>query len=292
MTLSSKKVFLACGIWIAAIAAVAAESDSTNPKAKLNVVSGPGKAKLLNIAEINVPAGYVFFDGESTRQLLKSKGEPTSGSELGLMVSTNDDFSVFFDFSDVGYVKDDDKDKLNPDKLLASIKRGNDRANEERVKGGNPALEIVGWEIPPRYDSATHNLEWAIRCSVSGRPLLNYNTRLLGRKGVMEVVLVVQPDRLQSTLPNYRNLLAGYSFSTGQTYAEYRAGDKVAKYGLAGLILAGATVGAAKLGLFTALLVFFKKAYKLVVLAVVALIASFKKLLARLFGGKKEPGPS
>ena len=56
---------------------------------------------------------------------------------------------MLFEFSDVGYVKDDEKDKLDADKLLASIKRGTAEANKERVRAGNPPLEIVGWEVPP-----------------------------------------------------------------------------------------------------------------------------------------------
>src|SRR5262249_8674298 len=155
---------------------------------------------------------------------------------MGLIASTNDHWSVIFEFSDIGYVKDDDKDKLDPDKLLNSIKRGTAEANKERVKNGNAPLEIVGWEVPPKYDETTHNLEWAIRATSEGKPILNYNTRLLGRKGVMEVVLIVEPDKLTDTLPEFRDLLASYSFQTGQSYAEFKPGDKVAKYGLAALV--------------------------------------------------------
>ena len=106
----------------------------------------------------------------------------------------------------------------------------------------------------------------------------------------MEVVLIVNPDQLPDTLPVFRNLLAGYSFSTGQTYAEYRPGDKVAKIGLAALVLGGAAVGAAKLGLLGPVLLFFKKAWKFVVVGVAAIAASVKKIVARLFGRKSETG--
>src|SRR5262249_22378139 len=130
--------------------------------------------------------------------------------------------------------------------------------------------------------------EWAIRATSGGEPLLNYNTRLLGRRGVMEAVLVIDPDKLATTLPTFRNVLAGYSFQSGQTYAEYRSGDKVAKYGLAALVVGGAAVGAAKLGLFTGLLVFLKKGWKLVVVAFAAIAAAIKKFFARIFGGRRE----
>jgi uncharacterized membrane-anchored protein len=241
-----------------------------------------------DIAQVDVPEGYKFADGKATRTLLQAAGQPVSGKELGWLKPTNAHWAVIFEFADSGYVKDDDKAKLDADKLLRDIKKGNDAANEERKRMGSPPIEVVGWETPPHYDETTHNLEWAIRGTCEGQPLLNYNTRLLGRKGVMEVVLITDPDQLAATLPTFKNLLASYSFRSGQTYAEYRPGDKAAKYGLAALVAGGAAVGAAKFGLFAWLAVFLKKAWVLVVGAVAAAAAFIKKLFARLFGGKRD----
>jgi uncharacterized membrane-anchored protein len=279
------KFFLVTGCSVA-LAILPANAQKPDAATKPAMVRGPSKAPLEKVAQIDVPAGYMFIDGKGTRALLKSKGEPTTGQEAGLLISTNEDWSIFFEYSDDGYVKDDDKDKLDPDKLLATIKRGTAEANKERAKAGNPPLEIVGWEVPPKYDAETHNLEWAIRATSEGRPLLNYNTRLLGRKGVMEVVLVIEPEKLQETLPVFRNLLAGYNFNSGQTYAEYKPGDKVAKYGLAALVLGGGAVAAAKLGLLGSLLLFFKKAWKLLIIAIAALAASVKKIFDKISGRK------
>jgi uncharacterized membrane-anchored protein len=264
-----------------------AGQSATEGRPKNTALKGPAKAHLGNVAQVDVPVGYEFLDGKTTRELMKTMGEPTSGHELGLMMPTNEHWSVIFEFSDSGYVKDDDKDKLDPDKLLAAIKRGTAAANKERVNAGNPPLEIVGWEVPPKYDATTHNLEWAIRATSEGQPILNYNTRLLGRKGVMEVVLIIDPDKLAETLPTFRTLLAGYNYQSGQTYAEFRPGDKVAKYGLAGLVLAGAAVGAAKLGLLGPLILILKKAWKVVVIAIAAVAAAIKKVVGKIFGRRQ-----
>jgi uncharacterized membrane-anchored protein len=252
---------------------VAAES-----RPKVDFVNGPTKVKLDSVSELQIPGGYRFIDGTTTRALFKAEGEPVSGNELGMLMPTNGEWSVIFEFKDIGYVKDDDKDKLDADKLLAAIKRGTEEGNKERARAGNAPLEIIGWEVPPKYDSQSHNLEWAIRAQSEGRPILNYNTRVLGRKGVMEVVLVINPDKLSATLPTFREVLAGHSFQTGQRYAEFRQGDKVAKYGLAALVLGGAAAGAAKLGMFAGLAVLFKKAWKLIVIALVAVASGIKKL--------------
>ncbi len=268
-----------------ATCAVPAAADRPR-RAEIDWQQGPGKADLKGTAEIALPAGYRFANAADTQKLLKSLGEPVSGRELGLLVPDQGQWSVFFIFTADGYVKDDDKDKLDADKLLKAIIKGNDYGNEQRRKSGVSPLNILGWEKPPSYDPASHNLEWAIRAESEGRPILNYNTRLLGRRGVMEVVLVCNPDSLAATLPPFKQLLAGYSYKTGESYAEFRSGDKVAKYGLAALVTGGAVAVAAKTGLLTALVLFLKKGWKLLVIGVVAVIGFFRRLV---FGPSRRP---
>jgi uncharacterized membrane-anchored protein len=240
---------------------------------------GPGTAAIGDVAEIQVPDGFVFTGADGTQGILRAWGNPTGGDELGLLAPVGLDWSVIFEFADVGYVKDDEKENLDADKLLKSIQEGTERANELREKMGSSPLHITGWQQPPTYNSETHNLEWAIRGESAGRTVVNYNTRLLGRKGVMSVTLLVDPEKMQAVLPAYQKLLTGYQFKEGERYAEFRQGDKIAKYGLAALIAGGAAAGAAKLGLFAWLAVMFKKGWKVIVIGIVAVAAAVRRLL-------------
>lgn len=261
----------------------------------LTWTKGPGKGEMKDLAEIKVPAGFMFTGEADTQKLLRAFGNPTNGRELGLVAPTNLDWFVVFEFADTGFIKDDDKDKLDADAMLKSIQKGTEAGNEERKKMGGAPLTITGWQQPPKYNPETHNLEWAIKGESEGHAIVNYNTRLLGRKGVMEVALVVSPDKLPATMPDYQALLKGYAYKDGQRYAEFRDGDKVAQYGLAALVVGGAAVGAAKLGLFAVFAGFFKKAWKLVVVGVVALGSFIKKLFtfgARRSGNDSSPGPT
>ncbi len=267
-----------------ASAADAEASKEPSPLDKISWTKGPAKADLKNLAEIQVPEGFMFTGAKGAQKLLEAYGNPTSGSELGLLAPTSLVWCVVFEFSDVGYVKDNDKNQLDADKLLKSIKEGTEAANKYREKMGSAPLHITGWEIPPRYNEQTHNLEWAIRGESEGSAVINYNTRLLGRKGVMEVNLIIEPDKLNAALPQYQALLSDYSYKQGERYAEYRSGDKLAKYGLAALVTGGAAAVAVKTGLFASLILLFKKAAKLVVIAVLAVIAGIKKLFS---GGRK-----
>ncbi len=281
----SKNLILAV-VTAGLLAAPLAAQDS--PGKKPNALAGPATAKLGNIAQINLPAGYAFFDGDTTRKMMESAGEPTSGNELGYLRPTNASWGVMFRFNDVGFVKDDEKDKLDPVKLLAAIKAGNDEGNKLREHNGNPPLLIVGWEQEPKYDAATHNLTWAIRATSEGQAILNYNTRLLGRKGVMQAVLICDPEEFSKTLPAFYGLLANHKFESGENYAEYKPGDKIAKYGLGALVLGGGAVAAAKLGLLAPVILFFKKVWKFVVFALVAVASFFKKILNKITGNRSE----
>jgi uncharacterized membrane-anchored protein len=240
---------------------------------------GPTEANVGELAKVKVPEGFMFTAGEGTRKLLEAMGNPTHGNELGFLSPTNMKWFVVFEFSDTGYVKDDDKDKLDPQKLLTVIKRGTEEGNKRRAKLGSAPMKIIGWEVPPKYNDQTKNLEWAIRAESEGKPVVNYNTRLLGREGVMEAALVIDPEKMQETLPTFQTLLSGYKYKSGHTYAEYKQGDKLAKYGLAALITGGAAAVAVKTGLMATIIMFFKKGAKLIVVAVVAVGAFIKKLV-------------
>lgn len=76
--------------------------------------------------------------------------------------------------------------------------------------------------------------------------------------------------------------MTGFKFNQGETYAEFRQGDKVATYGLVGLVAGGAAFAAGKAGLFAKLGVVFAKFYKFIIAGVLALFVGIKKL----FGGR------
>jgi len=243
---------------------------------------GPGISSLDNWAEIDVPDGFVFANGSDTRILMEAMGNVNSGTEVGFLAPASLDWFVVFEFDKIGYVKDDEKDDLDSAAIIESIQKGTEAGNKVRRERGFPAPHIVGWEVEPHYNDLTNNLEWAIRAqNEDGSLVLNHNTRLLGRRGVMKSTLVVDPETFDTVLPVYRSNLDGFAFKSGQTYAEFTKGDKIAKYGLTALVAGGAGAAAAKLGLFKIL----GKYFKVVIVAVVAFFAGILKFLKSLFGG-------
>lgn len=242
---------------------------------------GPTTGDLAGLAEISVPEGYRFTGSAGAKRFMELTQNPPSGNELGVLIPNakeNDQFwFVVFEFKDVGYVKDDDKDKLDASGLLGSIRAGNEEANKVRQQRGWKAMEIVGWEKEPFYDPHTHNLTWAIRGRTPGQQddVVNYSTRVLGRRGTMNVDLVLDPQLVAAVIPEFDGLIGGFSYKQGNRYAEFMKGDKVAAYGLTALVAGGVGAAALKSGLLG-------KLWKLIVFGVLALVGLIKKIFAAI----------
>jgi uncharacterized membrane-anchored protein len=235
---------------------------------------GPSVGDLGGNAQVKVPQGYVFAGSADTRTIMEANHNPITGREMGFVAPSGEDWFAVFEFDDVGYVNDDEKNSLDQDALLDSIRKGTEAGNQERLKRGWPTMTILGWETAPRYNEITHNLEWAIRATSEGSPVVNHNTRLLGRGGVMEVTLVTNPAMLKETLPKFKTVLEGFEFKQGHKYAEFRKGDRTAAYGLTGLIVGGGTAALVKTGAF-------KWIWKALAAGAAAVAALFKKLFSR-----------
>ena len=261
-----------------------AEAEEPSIIDQIQWLQGPATAEIDKWAEIKVPEGFLFANGDDTRLLMESIGNPATGDEVGFLAPDSLDWFVVFEFEESGYIKDDEKDSLDGDAILESIRSGTEEGNKIRRERGFTGLTIVGWEVPPAYNEKSHNLEWAIRAQDDdGELVLNHNTRILGRRGVMRVTLVVDPQLLASVLPTYRASLDEFEFKSGQRYAEYVQGDKLAQYGLTALVAGGAGAAAAKMGLFQML----AKFWKAVVLGVVAFFGALWGRIKRLFSRDK-----
>lgn len=211
---------------------------------------GPGAAQLQGVAELQLPDGFGSVSGEDARRISEAMHNPSRGADFSMIFPADGNWFLRFSFDDIGYVKDNEKSSLDADAILASIREGTEEANKERAKRGWAAIKVVGWEQRPHYDEHTHNLTWAVRGEGSdGHPIINYDTRILGRRGVMRVKLVSSPEELPQAVAQFQTLLGGYNFMKGNRYAEWTQGDKVAAIGLTALITGGAAAVVVKSGL-------------------------------------------
>jgi uncharacterized membrane-anchored protein len=278
-------------------AAQAEEDDAKlDPKAQharellksIDWQAGPVTAKLGTIAEIKVPKGFLFTGQAGAAKWAELNENIPNSSQLGvLMPKDHTDWFIVFNYEDSGHVPDDEKGTLDATAILKTLREGNDEENAERKRRNWAPMELAGWQIEPAYDPETHYLVWGLRVSSEGQETINYNTKMLGRTGVMSANLVVSPAKFQSAIGPSKKLLADYQFTNGSKYSEWRAGDKVAQYGLTGLITGGVLVAAAKSGLLAKLGVVIAAFAKYILIGCAALAATVAKFFRAIFGGGK-----
>lgn len=217
-----------------------------------------------DIATLNVPEGFKFVNREKAKYVLTDVwGNPEDESTLGLIFPEDSNpffmsYAIEVSYVEDGYIEDDDAADINYYELLDQMKEDSDAENKQRANMGYPMVELIGWASPPYYDSKTKKLYWAkeLRFEESEINTLNYNIRILGRKGYLMLNYIADIDQLDLINTNIDPVLNSVEFNDGYRYEDFDSSiDDVAAYGIGGLI-AGKIL--AKAGFFAVLLKFWK----------------------------------
>lgn len=251
-----------------------------NPIDKLKWQAGPNTQTIDGKATLKVPERYLFLDKEETNKYSEISHNPTNGKD-SLFLSEK--FEAYFHFDDTGYIKDNET--IDSESLLTQYKEGVKIGNNERTKKGWDSLEVDGWFIKPQYDKEKKLLEWAflLRNAKTQTPVVNYYTRILGRTGVMTVLLVATPENMNVAIVDFKQKLNGFEFNVGEKYTEFKQGDKVAEYGLAALILGGAAAVATKKGFWAVLAGLFAGLWKLIFIPIILFFSRVKEMIVSIF---------
>jgi uncharacterized membrane-anchored protein len=240
--------------------------------------TGPKAVAIAGNSTLQLPQGYRFLDKDATAKFEELTHNLPGINEVVVEPPARN-WVAYLDFDDAGKVNDDEK--IDADQILASMRRNQDAANEQRRRRGWDTMTIAGWATPPAYNKDTKRLEWATILEVNGHSNINFNTKILGRRGYTSVVLACRPDEQAAAIQELNRLLLGYSFDNGQRYADWVPGDKVAEYGLGALILGGTAVAAAKSGLLKGALALLVAGWKFVLAGLVAAAAFIRSLFSR-----------
>ncbi|MBY8825799.1 DUF2167 domain-containing protein [Sphingomonas colocasiae] len=295
------KSFVAFGL-VAAAPALFAAPPAPTEGAAANAAGARFKALLESLhpvdGQIRIPQAqaalalgkdYYFLPAdEAKRVLTEGWGNPPSSvtDVLGMVFPAGKTFvdapwGAVVTFEKTGYVSDSDAQTADYDAVLTQSRENEEALNEERRKAGFGGQHLVGWAQPPSYDGAQHALIWAREIKFDGETdnMLNYDVRLLGRRGVLSLNMVAGMLQLAQVRTAAASFGKAATFESGARYADFdESVDEKAEYGLAGLVAAGVGVAAAKkLGLLGLLLAFGKKFIVLIVAAIGGLVSWFRR---------------
>lgn len=191
-------------------------------------------------------------------------GNPADSAVLGMLVPkdagvlSDNSWAYIIHFEELGYVSDEDADKIDYNELLVELKKETELESQSRITSGFESIVLVGWASSPYYDKDKKTLHWAkeYRFGDAEQSTLNYNLRILGRKGVIMMNAVASMPQLEAVKNSASNVINSVTFNDGHRYSDFNPDiDEVAAWTVGGLV-AGKVL--AKVGLFAGLLKFWK----------------------------------
>jgi uncharacterized membrane-anchored protein len=247
------------------------------------------------VGKIIIPKGFKYLSPkQAERVLVDLWGNPkTDNLTLGLLlpektgVMSNNSYVFNIQYDEIGYVKDDDADDINYDDLLTQMKEEAIEENKLRIKEGYENITIIGWAAQPYYDKDRKILYWAkeFKFGTSEVNTLNYNIRILGRKGVLVLNAIATTKELPLVQNDISKVLNIFQFNDGYKYEEFDSSiDQVAAWTIGGLV-AGKVL--AKVGLFAII----AKFGKLIIFSILGFFGTFRKKLFNLFKKKEQNEP-
>ncbi len=234
-----------------------------------------------DLATLVVPKGFKYLDPASSEQVMTDLwGNPPSKS-LGMLFLENEtpvsdtfSFAVEISFSQDGYIEDDDAEDIDYDELLEDMQTEISEGNQARSEAGYEGLELLGWASEPFYDATNKKLHWAKELQFEGQEqsTVNYDIRILGRKGVLSLNVISDMAHLSEVKQNIDPILESTHFTQGNRYSDFDPDiDEIAAYGIGGLIAGKMLL---KVG-------FLAKFWKIILIGGAAAVAGVKKFFGK-----------
>lgn len=224
---------------------------------------------------IDLRDGYALLIGDDIKALNALGNHVGDQLDEAYVIKLDDsENSILFQNINTGYVSVDDWTEIDAKTLLKETSENTEKGNIERKKNGNSQLHVVGWLQEPSLNKETNTVYWIIEAEVEGcENIVNSVAIKLGRESYENIVWVC-PKSSYVASPDYLSkMLEAHHFDSGYRYEDYTIGDRIAEYGIAGLV--GASIGG-KLIKATGLLIFLKKFAGFIFAGISALFFKFK----------------
>jgi uncharacterized membrane-anchored protein len=246
----------------------------------------PGTYKLpASHAAIELPSDQsVLLGADAERFSWLASGTEFPGTEA-VLTDNSGKVLVYYEWRDEGYINDSDWADVDGDELLTQYREATTASNKERVANGFQPMEVVGWLEPPHYDKASQTVTYAMELKDKDSNWTNAVALRLGRAGYTEFTWVGPIDQFKSAGGRPALLdqaLATHSFDEGYRYQDFKEGDKVAAFGIAGLVATALGIKFGK-GLIAVLIAFVIAGKKILIPAVIVAGAGLLKFGRRLF---------
>ena len=240
-------------------------------------------------ASINLEDFYYVDILENYRQVQQlmywSNGieYPRTTHYLDIYLTDQDSYVVNVEkFIGDGYIKGDDWSKVDPDEFLEQLKSASVENNKERLKNGYNTVQDIRWHIKPEFNKDLGYVYYSLIVVFDdGNETYNSTAMVLGREGYTDLTFVFK-ESIAHLMPNeIDKVVQSFDYNSGVQYSDFKAGDKIAAYGVGALVAGSLGIkGLAKTGGLAVIAAFAKKLWFIILLPFI--------FLFRLVSGNKK----
>ena len=235
-------------------------------------------------ASINLEDFYYVDILENYRQVQQlmywSNGieYPRTTHYLDIYLSDQDYYVVNVEkFIGDGYIKGDDWSQVDPDDFLEELKSASVENNKERLKNGYNTVQDISWHIKPEFNKDLGYVYYSLIVTFDdGSETFNSTAMVLGREGYTDLTFVFN-ESIAHLMPNeIDKVVQNFDYNSGVQYSDFKAGDKVAAYGVGALVAGSLGIkGLAKTGALAVIAAFAKKLWFIILLPFIFLFRLF-----------------
>ncbi|CAL1517348.1 DUF2167 domain-containing protein [Chitinophaga sp. MM2321] len=192
---------------------------------------------------LQVPAGYRFLDAAQSKLLVAHLwGNPENPNSVGLLLPARvgpmdkDVWGLEVSLESSGYVSEKEARHINYANLLQQMKEDIKTENDWRRENDIDVVTTMQWAFPPYFDKKDHTLHWAriLHFSNNQQPVLNYEMRILSRKGALCFNAIAAASQLENIRKLLPELMQHVHFKPGSRYTDYNPITDLATIGTSG----------------------------------------------------------
>ena len=208
---------------------------------------------------------------------------PRTTHYLDIYLTDQDSYVVNVEkFIGDGYIKGDDWSQIDPDEFLEQLKSASVENNKERMKNGYNTVQDIRWHIKPEFNKDHGYVYYSLIVAFDdGSETFNSTAMVLGREGYTDLTFVFK-ESIAHLMPNeIDKVVQSFDYNSGVQYSDFKAGDKIAAYGVGALVAGSLGIkGLAKTGGLAVIAAFAKKLWFIILLPFI--------FLFRLVSGNKK----
>ncbi|MEX0810383.1 MAG: DUF2167 domain-containing protein [Dongiaceae bacterium] len=202
----------------------------------------PGTYELpLSHSTIELQKGQQVILGDTAARYDYLTGGLRSPETEAIVWNEADESMTYFTFHGIGYVTEEDWDRVDPAEFLKQMQDAQLQENTEREKVGIDPFYLSGWRQEPVFVPAEHTAYWATELTDIMNNWVNAAALRLSRDGYHRIIWAGAGTDMTAAQSTLASVLATHSYDEGHRYEDFAVGDD--KAGMSIGELAAATMG-------------------------------------------------